>query len=165
MGLTRMPILSANEYQKLACVTESPRQVVSREDNGHWRTEQYAKQLNRLLHSAVGCCTEAGELQDALKRELFYGKSFDATNLCEEYGDLLWYVAIGLDALGVSMEDCMERNIAKLQARYPSKFDAHRAVNRDLAAERKALEEKPAPPGEPFPLPPINPLDELDEGN
>lgn len=147
--------MNANEYQKLACVTESPRQVVSREDNGQWRTEQYAKQLNRLLHSAVGCCTEAGELQDALKRELFYGKPFDATNLCEEYGDLLWYVAIGLDALGVSMEDCMERNINKLKARYPAKFDAAKAVNRNLDAERAALEGK-EPPAEPFPLPPVD---------
>jgi len=26
-----------------------------------------------LLHGAIGCCTEVGELQDTIKKSMFYG--------------------------------------------------------------------------------------------
>ena len=94
----------------------------------------------RLLHGSMGLETEVGEIQDALKKHIFYGKTLDGINLIEEMGDLFWYCAIICDALGVSFESIMEKNIAKLKARYPHKFDAEKAVNRDLDAERKALE-------------------------
>ncbi len=37
----------------------------------------------------------------------------------------------------------MERNIAKLQARYPDKFTQEQALNRDTDNERKILETVP----------------------
>jgi NTP pyrophosphatase (non-canonical NTP hydrolase) len=87
----------------------------------------------------MGMCTEAGEFQDQLKRSIFYGKSVDAINLAEECGDMLWYIAEALNALGISMESVMEKNIAKLKYRYPEKFNSDDALNRDLEQERKAL--------------------------
>jgi NTP pyrophosphatase (non-canonical NTP hydrolase) len=39
-----------------------------------------------------------------------------------------------------TIEYAMDRNIAKLQKRFPEKFSADRALNRDLAAEREVLE-------------------------
>lgn len=94
-----------------------------------------------LLHAAMGICTEAGELQDQLKRYIFYGKQLDVVNLEEELGDICWYVAILCKALGVDWENALKKNIAKLKARYPDKFTEHHAVNRDLEAERSVLEE------------------------
>lgn len=96
----------------------------------------------RLLHAALGVCTESGELQDMLKKHLMYGKDFDPTNVIEECGDILWYVALALDACGYSLSDCMARNIEKLRVRFPDKFTSARALARDLPAERAALEKE-----------------------
>lgn len=59
----------------------------------------------------------------------------------EECGDLLWYMAIMLDAIGVSFEHVMEANDRKLELRYRDKFTNDAANNRDLDAERKVLED------------------------
>lgn len=94
----------------------------------------------RLLHAAMGLDTEAGEFMDALKKSIFYGKPLDKTNLKEEIGDLLWYLAIAMNELGTDFDTEQDRVIRKLKARYPSKFDNDLAENRDLVAERKILE-------------------------
>ncbi len=95
----------------------------------------------RMLHYVLGVGTEAGELQDAVKRQIAYNKPLDIVNVKEEIGDLLWYVARICDHLGITLEDCMTRNIEKLKARYPNKFTEHDAINRNLAAEREVLEQ------------------------
>lgn len=97
----------------------------------------------RLLHAAIGMCTEAGEFMDGLKKAIYYdNKTLDEINLMEEIGDLLWYCALALDELGFSFEEVMERNIAKLQARYKGKFSSTRAIERDLEVERGTLKGK-----------------------
>lgn len=96
----------------------------------------------RLLHAAIGLATEAGEIQDQLKKAIFYGKTLDRVNLAEEMGDLFWYLAILADTLGVSFDEIQEKNIAKLKARYGSKFSEAAALNRNLDTERKILEGK-----------------------
>lgn len=94
----------------------------------------------RLLHAALGCFTESGELLEPVITQ-FEGGELDKTNFGEEVGDIEWYQAIGFDESGVSEASCREKNIAKLRKRYPEKFDAVAAVNRDLAAERAILED------------------------
>lgn len=96
----------------------------------------------RLLHASMGLCTEAGEFQDPIKKRLFYNKPLDLVNLEEELGDAMWYVALACDALGISLEGLMEKNLAKLRARYPKKFEDELANNRDLDKERQVLEGK-----------------------
>jgi hypothetical protein len=41
---------------------------------------------------------------------------------------------------GWNMEDILDTNIAKLEARYPEKFTEEAALNRNLEAEREILE-------------------------
>lgn len=94
----------------------------------------------RLIHAAFGMQTETAEFTDALKKSLFYGKVLDVTNLKEELGDLLWYVAIAMDELDTDFETEMQRVINKLKVRYPEKFTNELAENRDLDAERQELE-------------------------
>ena len=65
----------------------------------------------------------------------------DAVNLKEEFGDTLWYLALGLRFLGIGFEETFAANIAKLQARFPDKFTEDAAMNRDPAAERAILEQ------------------------
>jgi NTP pyrophosphatase (non-canonical NTP hydrolase) len=93
-----------------------------------------------LLHCGLGLATEAGEFLDAVKKTIFYCKDFDRINAKEELGDVLWYVALGASALGLTLDDLMESNIAKLKIRYPEEFAAQLALNRDLEAERRSLE-------------------------
>ena len=121
--------MTPNEYQELALKTES-----------HIEKLQLIGNEVRVLHAAIGIATEAGELLDALKKQFYYLKIRDPVNIMEEFGDLLWYIAIGLDACGSTMEQAMERNIAKLKARYGDKFSSEAALNRDLDTERKTLE-------------------------
>ena len=93
-----------------------------------------------LLHSGIGLATESGEFLDALKKTIFYGKQLDEVNLAEELGDLLWYIALAMNALDTDFEEQMQINIDKLKLRYPDKFTEEAAEVRDLAAERKLLE-------------------------
>ncbi len=93
-----------------------------------------------LLHGAMGLCTETGELQDTVKKYVFYGKELDRVNIEEELGDIFWYCAIICKSLDLDFQTIMEKNIAKLKKRYPEKFTEDKALNRDLEAERKVLE-------------------------
>lgn len=99
------------------------------------------KRTTRLLHAGMGMCTEAGEFVDILKKFIFYGKEIDTVNAVEELGDLMWYIGVACDELGVSFEEVMEKNINKLRTRYAkAEFKDTAAKNRDLSAERKVLE-------------------------
>jgi len=96
--------------------------------------------LLQLMHACIGVSTEAGELIDPVKKAVFYGASIDKINLMEEVGDVLWYCAIILRYTGHTFDDAMERNISKLQKRYPDKFTEENATKRDLKKERIELE-------------------------
>ena len=131
--------MTPNEYQQLALRTESVDKAL---DTLGMSGSYNRMRLIRLLHGAVGMNTEQAELADMLKKHLFYGKDLDLVNVLEEVGDALWYCAVALDAAGYTMEEAMLRNIAKLRARYPEKFDEGRALERNLDTERKILEGK-----------------------
>ena len=103
-------------------------------------TKGNAYSTPRLVHACFGMQTETAEFTDAVKKSLFYGKPLDTTNLKEELGDALWYIAIAMDELDTDFEEEMLRVIKKLRARYPDKFSDMLAENRDLVSERKVLE-------------------------
>ena len=46
----------------------------------------------RLLHAALGCAGECGELIDAIKKSWIYGAALDVENVVEECGDILFYL-------------------------------------------------------------------------
>lgn len=94
----------------------------------------------RLLHAAMGMCTESAELLDMLKKHIFYGKPIDKVNAVEEIGDASWYQRIGCDALSVEYAEMLLINVRKLKKRFPVQFNEHAAVNRDLDKERDVLE-------------------------
>lgn len=107
-----MTITELNDYQASAVRTASP--------------------TLPLIHVALGVTGEAGEFSDAVKKHVIYGKTLDETNLREELGDLLWYIALGCEVLGTTMSHIASENIAKLRARYPDKYtDEHAALRLD----------------------------------
>jgi len=93
-----------------------------------------------MIHAILGIQSELSELTEALVGAVTSGKRIDVVNVKEEAGDILWYTAMLLRAIGSSFEEAAQSNIDKLKVRYPEKFETHQAVNRDRAAERAALE-------------------------
>ena len=123
--------MNQQEYIEKSSLTES-----RHPDGMHLSSKQMA-----LLHVSMGLDTEAAEFTDQLKKHLFYGKPIDLVNLSEECGDILWYIAIACREMGIDFEFLMEQNIKKLQARFPGKFSAQHALERNLDAEREVLEQ------------------------
>jgi NTP pyrophosphatase (non-canonical NTP hydrolase) len=93
-----------------------------------------------IVHAWLGVTTECGESGDVVKKALIYEKEPDLINLDEEFGDKLWYIALYCHARGIDFDYLFTMNIAKLQKRFPNKFSAEQAINRDVVAERAVLE-------------------------
>jgi len=74
------------------------------------------------LHMAVGVAGEAGELLDAIKKEVIYNKALDRENVIEELGDLEFYMEGLRQGLGITREETLTRNIEKLSVRYNNFF-------------------------------------------
>lgn len=94
-----------------------------------------------IQHAILGVFTEGAELMEALGVAAVDGEPLDLVNLDEEVGDLLWYIAVYAKAREKTIEDLMSQNIAKLRARFPDRFTAEQANNRNLDAERAVLED------------------------
>lgn len=121
------------EYTELTEVTDH-------DENGEYFMGLRCNANARLIHYVLGVGTEAGELQDAVKRVIAYNKPLDHVNIKEEIGDVLWYLARLCALTNVTLEECMDTNINKLKARYGNKFTEHAALNRNLTKEREVLE-------------------------
>ena len=80
-----------------------------------------------LVHAILGIYTEAVELVELLYQAMTAEGEIGKGELHFETGDLLWYISL----LGLDIDRVMEDNIDKLKKRYPEKFDADRAINRD----------------------------------
>jgi len=65
---------------------------------------------------------EVGELLNFLKKVLWHGKDFDVEVVTEEAGDILWYLAMLCDSVDINLSEVAERNLVKLQRRYPNGF-------------------------------------------
>jgi len=87
--------------------------------------------IERLLTAGVGINAEGGEFLEIIKKMVFQGKPWNEDNrehLIIELGDLLWYVAQATMALDVSFDEVIERNVKKLEKRYPGgKFDIQKS--------------------------------------
>lgn len=71
-----------------------------------------------LQHMAIGVAGESGELLDCVKKHTIYGKDLDKENLLEELGDLEFYLEGIRQVTGLTREECLSHNIAKLSKRY-----------------------------------------------
>ena len=107
--------MTGNEYQKLAMTTLNL--ALSKKDV--------------LINGVMGLCGESGEAIDIVKKHLHQGHELDKEKLIKELGDIAWYLAETAYALDVDLDAVLEKNIAKLKARYPAGFDTERSINRE----------------------------------
>ena len=111
--------MNINEYQKQAMRTLNPMMT----------------QKDILINAVMGLCGEAGESIDIVKKWLAQGHELDKEHLVKELGDVAWYLAEAATALEIPLNDIFQRNLDKLQQRYPNGFDESQSIHR--AAEDK----------------------------
>lgn len=78
------------------------------------------------------------KLADYVKKFIAYGKEIDKVKEVEALSAILY--SITLEECYFNFERDLDKNIKKLQARFPEKFTEEKALNRDLKTERKILE-------------------------
>lgn len=93
-----------------------------------------------IFHMLLGMVTEVGELSDIFKKALAYGKVIDWINVDEELGDLMFYIGSFCRINNINLNNIINKNVEKLESRYPEKFTEYHALNRDLEKEREILE-------------------------
>jgi len=92
-----------------------------------------------LLHMAVGISDEAGEVLGQAKKAFFQGHPWKKDKVIEEVGDLLFYLNRFIHLHGVTLSECIEANVVKLNARYPNGWDPDKSLNRDTSNEQVAV--------------------------
>jgi len=74
-----------------------------------------------LLHWVLGLNGEAGEVAEKLKKIIRDKDSVvteeDKVELAKELGDVLWYLAVFANDLGVPLNDIARQNLDKLKSR------------------------------------------------
>jgi NTP pyrophosphatase (non-canonical NTP hydrolase) len=83
-----------------------------------------------LAISGLGLTGEAGEAAELVKKHLGHGHGLDDEHLAKELGDVLWYVADIARRRGIPLSLVAYKNIQKLEARYPEKFESLLSINR-----------------------------------
>lgn len=94
-----------NDYQQKALTT-----VLATDDK-----------FKDLLHWVLGINGESGEIAEKVKKIIRdkngkFSKE-DKAELAKEIGDVLWYLAVLADQLGVDLESIAQQNLDKLQSR------------------------------------------------
>lgn len=95
------------------------------------KLESLTSEMAHNLHMAVGIAGEAGELLDAVKKAAIYNKPLDRENVIEELGDLEFYMEGLRQGVGVTRDEVLAHNIAKLSVRYGATYS-------DAAAQARA---------------------------
>src|SRR5688572_9477334 len=94
--------------------------------------DEYQKQALTTAHTnpdplmdktiwAMGIAGEAGEVIEKWKKIVAYKdgqiNEEDRAELGKELGDVVWYIAVLADSLGLSFDEIMQQNVMKLKDR------------------------------------------------
>lgn len=89
---------------------------------GALNTAEFPHEL-KVIYPTLGLVGEAGEVAEKIKKQIRDRGGIDALNaqdidgLKKELGDVLWYVAVLADDLGLDLESVAEANLEKLASR------------------------------------------------
>ena len=121
----------SNEETERKTMTH-PELVKTLAKTGEAIKESITPEEAHLLHMAIGVSGEAGEILDNIKKHVIYKKPFDRTNMVEELGDIEFYLEGIRQGAGITREECITHNIAKLSTRY------HKGSYSDTQAHERA---------------------------
>ena len=80
------------------------------------------------------------KMLDSLKKKLYYNKEINIINFIDSTFKLYTLLENYCNFYKTDINVILEKNIAKLKARYGDKFSSDKAINRDLETEKKILE-------------------------
>jgi len=104
------------------------------------RTARGGTMMDHVLHASLGIGGEAGEVLDHVKKVRFNDRPLDVDHIVAELGDIMWYINLMIQGLGLTWSTVLDKNIAKLEVRYPDlRYDSEKSLNRDVAAEKAAM--------------------------
>lgn len=75
-----------------------------------------------LIHAALGITSEGGRITGLVQGACVYGKEVNIAALMEEAGDVLWFLSLLAQCIGVTLEDVAKENIRKLKLRFPQGY-------------------------------------------
>lgn len=79
-------------------------------------------------------------LLDSLKKKLYYNKQIDFDKFSKTSKELFKTISSFCDSNKIEISEILDKNIAKLKARYGDKFSSDKAINRNINIEREILE-------------------------
>lgn len=97
--------------------------------------------LEQRQHALFGMASEVGEIHGIFQKH-YQGHSINYTELKQEIGDLLWFIAEFCTASGWDMEYIMQMNLDKIERRYPDGFEEKRSVERPEYIQGSIFEEQ-----------------------
>lgn len=132
--------MNPNDYVRAAMRTECDQLAALTRFVGPTEDCEFDLKGIRLDHAFRGISKEAGELLTLFEKWIHYGQTLDPAKVKDELGDVLWYVALACDALGLDLGEVMASNVRKLKVRFPDKYTDNAAKDRDRAAEAAAMD-------------------------
>lgn len=72
---------------------------------------------DRLAYTLLGLASEAGEAAGVLAKALRAGETLNKDKLASELGDVLWFLAMATQEMGLDLETIADRNLTKLRGR------------------------------------------------
>ena len=121
--------MNGKEYQNLAMRTNDGKATL-RLESVVGCNDLMVCDVGGILNACLGLSGEVGEFNDMIKKWIFHEKELDIEHAKKELGDIMWYIAMMCHSLNWDLDEIMQMNIDKLQARYPDGFDTDRANNR-----------------------------------
>lgn len=98
--------------------------------------------LPALLAAAVAALTcSVGDFNDQIKKHMFYGRELNTEKMKQSLQQVCMAISGLCIVSGTTIAEARQTNINKLKTRYGDKFSEAAALNRNLEAERKILED------------------------
>lgn len=99
---------------------------------------QYGFELEEWEQEVCTFDVHSSKLADYVKKYIAYGKPIDRKLEERALGGIIY--SFQFEDCNFDFAEDLDRNIKKLQQRFPEKFTTEKALNRDLFAERQILE-------------------------
>lgn len=91
--------------------------------NKSWNYAKRCKTKNdHIMNAVLGLAGEAGEVADQCKKMLYHTEKpfeFHRAKLVSELGDVVFYLIKFMDLTGITMDEVIVANRAKLESRHP----------------------------------------------